>query len=113
MRGVVLVVRGHPFEEKSGFVWAAEAEEAKAKFDSMLRIVMQPDDAAAVRSAIELVMAGQTKRWEFEKAGAGDGGRAMAQYKVKFKKSIPSTLVVEAMRRSVLPKVVTIDVRDA
>jgi hypothetical protein len=37
----------------------------------------------------------------------------MAQYKVKFKKSIPSTLVVEAMRRSVLPKVVTIDVRDA
>jgi hypothetical protein len=91
----------------------AEDEEAKAKFDSMLRVVMQPDDATAVRSAIELVLAGQTKRWEFEKAGAGDGGRAMAQYKVKFKKSIPSTLVVEAMRRSVLPKVVTIDVRDA
>jgi len=91
----------------------AEEDEAKAKFDSMLRIVMQPDDAAAVRSAVELVLAGQTKRWEFEKAGAGDGGRAMAQYKVKFKKSIPSTLVIEAMRRSVLPKVVTIDVRDA
>jgi hypothetical protein len=91
----------------------AEEEEPKAKFDSMLRIVMQPDDAGAVRPAIELVLAGQTKRWEFEKAGAGDGGRAMAQYKVKFKKSIPSTLVVEAMRRSVLPKVVTIDVRDA
>lgn len=88
-------------------------EEAKAKFDSMLRVMMQPDDAAAVRAAIEQVMAGQTKRWEFEKAGAGDGGRAMAQYKVKFKKSIPSTLVIEAMRRSVLPKVVTIDVRDA
>jgi uncharacterized protein DUF4956 len=88
-------------------------EDKKPKFDSMLRIMMQPDDATAVRQAIEHVMAGQTKRWEFEKAGAGDGGRAMAQYKVKFKKSIPSTLVVEAMRRSVLPKVVTIDVRDA
>jgi len=96
-----------------GGAGAAEEEEPKAKFDSMLRIVMQPDDAAAVRSAIELVLAGQTKRWEFEKAGAGDSGRAMAQYKVKFKKSIPSTLVIEAMRRSVLPKVVTIDVRDA
>src|ERR1041384_6515544 len=88
-------------------------EEPKAKFDSMLRVMMQPDDAAAIRTSIEQILAGQTKRWGFEKAGAGDGGRALAQYKVKFKKSIPSTLVVEAMRRSVLPKVVTIDVRDA
>ena len=88
-------------------------EEKKPKFDSVLRVMMQPDDAGSVRQSIEQVLAGQTKRWEFEKAGAGDGGRAMAQYKVKFKKSIPSTLVVEAMRRSVLPKVVTIDVRDA
>ncbi len=88
-------------------------EEKKPRFDSMLRIMMQPDDAAGVRTSIETVLQGQTKRWEFEKAGAGDGGRAMAQYKVRFKKSIPSTLVVESMRRSVLPKVVTIDVRDA
>ncbi|HTL05962.1 MAG TPA: DUF4956 domain-containing protein [Gemmatimonadales bacterium] len=88
-------------------------EEKKAKFDSMLRIYMQPDDAVAVRQAVEQVLTGQTKRWEFERVGAGEGGRAMAMYKVKFKKSIPSTLVVEAMRRSVLPKVVTIDVRDA
>jgi len=88
-------------------------EEKKPKFDSMLRVMMQPDDATTIRQAIEQVLAGQTKRWEFDRAGAGDGGRAMAIYKVKFKKSIPSTLVVEAMRRSVLPKVVTIDVRDA
>jgi hypothetical protein len=66
-----------------------------------------------VRNAIEGVLGSQTKRWEFEKAGAGEGGRAMAQYKLKFKKSVPSTLVIEAMRRSVLPRVVTIDVRDA
>jgi hypothetical protein len=88
-------------------------EEKKNKFDSLLRVQMQPDDAVAIRSAIEQVLTGQTKRWEFEKAGAGDGGRALAQYKVRFKKSIPSTLVIEAMRRAVLPKVVTIDVRDA
>ena len=88
-------------------------DEKKAKFDSVLQVTMQPDDAVAVRQSIEQVMTGQTKRWEFEKAGAGAGGRAMAQYKVKFKKSIPSTLVVEAMRRAVLPKVVSIDVRDA
>jgi len=88
-------------------------DEKKPKFDSLLRVMMQPDDATVIRQQVEQVLAGQTKRWEFEKAGAGDGGRAMAQYKVKFKKSIPSTLVVESMRRSVLPKVVTIDVRDA
>lgn len=88
-------------------------EDKKPKFDSLLRIQMQPDDAVAIRQSIEQVLTGQTKRWEFEKAGAGDGGRASAQYKVRFKKSIPSTLVVESMRRAVLPKVVTIDVRDA
>jgi hypothetical protein len=88
-------------------------EEKKPKFDSMLRVYMQPDDAVAVRQAIEQVLGGQTKRWEFDRVGAGEGGRAMAMYKVKFKKSIPSTLVVEGMRRSVLPKVVTIEVRDA
>ena len=88
-------------------------EDKKPKFESLLRIQMQPDDAVGIREAIEQVLTGQTKRWEFEKAGAGDGGRASAQYKVRFKKSIPSTLVVEAMRRAVLPKVVTIDVRDA
>ena len=91
----------------------AAEEEKKPKFDSMLRILMHPDDATVIRQGVEQVLEGQTKRWEFEKAGAGEGGRAMAQYKVKFKKSIPSTLVVEAMRRSVLPKVATIDVRDA
>jgi hypothetical protein len=91
-----------------------DAEEPeKKRFDSLLRITMQPDDATVVRQAIEGVLESQTKRWEFEKAGAGDSGRAMAQYKVRFRKSVPSTIVVEAMRRSVLPKVVTIDVRDA
>ena len=90
-----------------------DAEEKKPKFDSVLQIQMQPDDAMSVRQSVEQVLGGQTKRWEFEKAGPGAGGRASAQYKVKFKKSIPSTLVVEAMRRAVLPKVVTIDVRDA
>ncbi len=92
---------------------AEEAEAAKPRFDSLLRITMQPDDAVAIRLAVEQVLEGQTKRWEFEKAGAGEGGRALAQYKVKFKRSIPSTLVVESMRRGVLPRVVTIEVRDA
>ncbi|NOT07958.1 MAG: DUF4956 domain-containing protein [Gemmatimonadales bacterium] len=83
------------------------------RFNAVLRITMQPDDAEEVRKAAEHVLGAQAKRFMFDKAGAGDGGRAMAQYKVKFRKSNPSTLVVESIRRSVLPTVVTIDVRDA
>lgn len=101
--------RGKEAAEES----ADEVAEEKKKFDSLVRVSMQPEDAAAVRAAIEQVLAGQTKRWEFERMGAGEGGRPGAHYKVKFKRSIPSTLVIEAMRRSVIPKVVSIDVRDA
>jgi hypothetical protein len=57
------------------------------------------------------VLATQAKRWEFDKAGPADGGRALALYRVRFKKTIPNTLVVEAIRRAVIPKMVTIDVR--
>jgi len=89
----------------------SEMKIPKPRFDTHLRIVMQPDDAVAVRQAVEQVLTGQVKRWEFDKAGPADGGRAMALYRVRFKKTVPNTLVVEAIRRAVLPKIVTIDVR--
>lgn len=104
--------RGRKAAEQHGLVEEGGDEEKK-RFDSLLRVSMQPDDAAPVRAAIEQVLAGQTKRWEFDKVGPGEGGRAGVHYRVKFKRSIPSTLVIEAMRRSVLPRVVSIDVRDA
>jgi hypothetical protein len=89
----------------------SEMKVPKPRFDTHLRIVMQPEDAVAVRQAVEQVLATQAKRWEFDKAGPADGGRALALYRVRFKKSIPNTLVVEAIRRAVIPKMVTIDVR--
>ncbi|HET9274659.1 MAG TPA: DUF4956 domain-containing protein [Gemmatimonadales bacterium] len=89
----------------------AEQKIPKPKFDHHLRIVMQPDDAVAVRQAVEGVLESQVKRWEFDKAGPADGGRASALYRVRFKKTVPNTLVVEAIRRAVLPRIVTIDVR--
>lgn len=89
----------------------SEMKIPKQKFDHHLRIVMQPDDAMAVRQAVEGVLESQVKRWEFDKAGPADGGRASALYRVRFKKTVPSTLVVEAIRRAVLPRIVTIDVR--
>ena len=89
----------------------SEMKVPKPRFDTHLRIVMQPEDAVAVRQAVEQVLTAQAKRWEFDKAGPADGGRALALYRVRFKKSIPNTLVVEAIRRAVIPKMVTIDVR--
>ncbi len=89
----------------------SEMKIPKTRFDTHLRIVMQPEDAVEVRQAVENVLATQVKRWEFDKAGPADSGRAMALYKVRFKKTIPGALVVEAIRRAVLPKIVTIDVR--
>ena len=89
----------------------SEMKVPKPRFDTHLRIVMQPEDAVAVRQAVEQVLATQAKRWEFDKAGPADGGRALALYRVRFKKTIPNTLVVEAIRRAVIPKMVTIDVR--
>jgi len=89
----------------------SEMKVPKPRFDTQLRIVMQPEDAVAVRQAVEQVLATQVKRWEFDKAGAADGGRALALYRVRFKKTVPNTLVVEAIRRAVIPKMVTIDVR--
>jgi hypothetical protein len=89
----------------------SEMKVPKPRFDTHLRIVMQPEDAVAVRQAVEQVLMTQAKRWEFDKAGPADGGRAMALYRVRFKKTIPNTLVVEAIRRAVIPKMVTIDVR--
>ena len=65
---------------------------AAALFANQNSVEHPQDDLMINGLGLVKVLEGQTKRWEFEKAGAGDGGRAMAQYKVKFKRSIPSTL---------------------
>ena len=95
--------------EEDSEPWA----EKKPRFDAVLRIALPASDAAPVRHALETVLSGQTKRWVLEDTGAEEGGRVTVRYRVRFGKSMPGPLVVEALRRAALPRAVTIDILDA
>lgn len=101
--------RRRSFAEEIGVEDSYENEPKRERFDSTLRVQMTPADAPAVRQAVEQVLGTQTKRWQLETTGIGDPGREVAVYKVRFKKSIPSTLVIESIRRGALPRQVTVE----
>ncbi len=90
----------------------AEPWEKKPKFDAVLRVAIPAALATELRQRIEAVLQGQSKRWALERAEPEAGGEVIARYLVKFGKSMPGPLVVEAIRRAVLPHAVTIDVLD-
>jgi len=98
---------------------AEETGEEKKRFDALIRVAIPGREAATIRRAIEGVMAGQTKRWELERtvpeneSHLAPGDSLIASYNVKFGKSMPGPLVVEAMRRAALPHTITIEVLDA
>jgi hypothetical protein len=70
-------------------------------------------EAARLRPSIEAVLQGQCRRWALERTEPERDGRAMVRYLVRFGKGMPGPLVIEAIRRAVLPETVTIDVLDA
>jgi hypothetical protein len=65
-----------------------------------------------MRNGIEAVLQGQSKRWALERVEPEQNGEVVARYLVRFGKSMPGPLVVEAIRRALLPRTVTIDVLD-
>jgi len=90
----------------------AEPWEKKPKFDAILRFAIPAPEAAAMRNSIEAVLQGQSKRWALERVEPERNGEVIARYLVRFGKSMPGPLVVEAVRRALLPRTVTIDVLD-
>lgn len=90
----------------------AEPWEKKPKFDAVLRFGIASPDATAMRNSIEAVLQGQSKRWALERVEPERNGEVVARYLVRFGKSMPGPLVVEAIRRALLPRTVTIDVLD-
>lgn len=90
----------------------AEPWEKKTKFDAVLRFGIASSDATAMRNSIEAVLQGQSKRWALERVEPERNGEVIARYLVRFGKSMPGPLVVEAIRRALLPRTVTIDVLD-
>lgn len=90
----------------------AEPWEKKPKFDAILRFGIPSAEATLMRQSIEAVLQGQSKRWALERVEPERNGEVIARYLVKFGKSMPGPLVVEAIRRAILPRTVTIDVLD-
>jgi hypothetical protein len=87
----------------------AEPEEKPKKFDGRLRIVIEAGDPAPLRRQIETVLEQQTKRWQFESAQPTDSGRQALIYQIKAKKSIAAPLMVEAVRRAVLGRAISVE----
>ncbi len=90
----------------------AEPWAKKPKFDAVLKVALPVTDADTMRRHIETVLQGQAKRWALERIEPAQGGAVVTRYLVRFGKSMPGPLVLEAIRRAILPHTVTIDVLD-
>jgi hypothetical protein len=87
---------------------AITGEMRAQRFDATLRLVVA-GDLQAVRTAAEEVLAGQAKSWWLEASTVADAGRNTLLYKVRYKKSIPAPLLLEAVRRAVAGKVSSVE----
>jgi hypothetical protein len=88
---------------------SATGELKLPKFDGTLRLISQGGDFDQVRQPVEQVLASQAKFWQFEAVTHADQGRQALLYKVRFKKSVPGPLLLEAVRRAVVGKVTSVD----
>jgi hypothetical protein len=86
-----------------------KADKAVKKFDGRLRVVVEAGEVGPLRRQIEAVLEQQTKRWQFETNQPADGGRQALLYQIKAKKSIAAPLMVEAVRRAMLGRRVTVE----
>lgn len=87
---------------------AITGEMRATKFDSTLRVIVS-GDVEAVRPAIEQALASQAKAWWLEASTVADAGRPTLLYKVRYKKSVPGPLLVEAVRRAVAGRVSSVE----
>ncbi len=88
---------------------AITGEMRRPRYDGTLRIIVEPAHADAVHKEVEAILAKQAKAYAVEAVTATDVGRQALLYKVRFKKSVPGPLVVEAVRRSVAGKASSVD----
>lgn len=89
---------------------AMTQEFRRPRFDGTVRVIVEPSHVEAVRPDVEAVLTSETKSWILEAATTADAGRHALLFKVKFKKSVPAPLVVEAVRRAVAGRAVSVDI---
>jgi hypothetical protein len=88
---------------------AITGEMRRPRFHATLRIIADPANADQVRQEVEAVLTSQAKTFVLEAVTTADAGRQAILFKVRFKKSVPGPLVVEAVRRSVAGKATSVD----
>lgn len=88
---------------------AVTGELKRPKFDATLRLMVAEPGADGLRPVVEEQLGSQAKYWQFEAATQADQGRRALLYKVRFKKSVPGPLLLEAVRRAVAGKALSVD----
>jgi len=89
---------------------AMTGEMRRPRFDATLRMVVGTlADVDAVKQLVEPVLTSQAKGFLLEAVTAAGAGRQTILYKVRFKKSVPSPLLVEAVRRAAAAKASSVE----
>lgn len=89
---------------------AMTGELRRPRFDATLRVIVAPDLAESVRTEVEAVLTAETKVWTLEAATTADAGRQALLFKIRYKKSVPGPLVIEAVRRAVAGRAASVDI---
>jgi hypothetical protein len=89
---------------------AMTGEMRRPRFDATLRmLVNSPAEIDAVKQQVEQILATQVKGWLLEAVTSAGGGRQTELYKIRYKKSVPGPLVVEAVRRAIVGKASSVE----
>jgi hypothetical protein len=81
------------------------------KFDAKIRVHCVEDGAEA-RTLVEPILDRHVKRWEFLGTHVDDNGIAAAEYRVRFRKSIPPHVLTQALLREGAPLVADVTLGD-
>ena len=95
------------FSEEVGL--AATGELKAPRFDATLRLVAAGGDVDPIRRDVEIALGENAKFWQLEAVTTADAGRQTILYKVKLKRSVPGPLLLEAVRRAVVGRVLSTD----
>jgi hypothetical protein len=88
---------------------AITGEMRRPRFDGTIRIVLSGGSSDAIKALVEPILEGQAKAWQLEASTVADAGRTALLYKVRFKKTIPGPLLLEAVRRAVAGRVGSVE----
>lgn len=91
------------------FGLAVTGELKAPRFDATIRVVAPGGDVETIRRDIEAALGEGAKFWQLEAVTTADAGRQTILYRVKLKRSVPGPLLLEAVRRALVGRVLSVD----